>query len=71
MFSKVDKTHLTWPTYNTGFKCFLVVFVRSVHFVDLNHVSFQPSDNRYLKCLCSTSLVIKQTDSIALATSDN
>ena len=27
-------------------KCFLVIFVRSVHFVDSNRIGFQPSDNR-------------------------
>ena len=51
-----------------GLKCFLIIFVLSVLFVDLNHVGFQPSDNRY-KCLHSTNVVIKQTDSIILATS--
>ena len=48
----------------TGLKCFLVVFVWSVHFVDSKHIGIQPSE-----CPYSTSLVIKQTDSIILATS--
>ena len=46
------------------FNWYKMLFVQSIHFVDSNCVTFQPSDN----CLC-TSLVIKQTNSIILATS--
>ena len=30
----------------TGLKYFLVIFVWSVHFVDLNCIGFRPSDDR-------------------------
>ena len=40
----------------------------SIHLVNLNHVSFQPSIS---KCPHSLSLIVKQTDSIVLATFSN
>ena len=49
-------------------KCFLVVFVWNVHFVDSNCIGFLPSDN---KCLYDTSVFIKQTNTILLATSSD
>ena len=51
----------------TGFKCFLVIFVWSIRFVDLNCVSF--CHQTISKCLYGTNF--KQTDSIVLATSGN
>ena len=41
----------------------------SVHFVNTNCTGFQPPNNGM--CLCSTGVVVKQTNSIVLATFDS